>query len=306
MNKLGISIIIPCYNAGQFLIETVNSILVQPFRYPFEIIIIDDGSTDKNTSLALKKIGGRTNANIKIIKTSQNKGAQYARNVGLKSANFDYIFTIDADDILNTETDILEKGTYSDRAIDILNSSPDVAFVHGMTQMFGDYAGLTISAYPATESLILEKHHAQISIVCRKQDALNAGLYDETIKKWQDWSFAVGILNHRFLSGKKNNIEFLPFPYYLYRIHSKKQRISSEQINEKEMIRKTFLRHPEIFRNYYNDTLDDDIVDIVFSKKPDKLKDLLYIAKDNLNRAFEIASHREFSIIAKNEPYNMP
>jgi len=201
MNKLGISIIIPCYNAGNFLIEAVDSILIQSFRYPFEIIIVDDGSTDEKTLLSLKEIENKNK--VKIIKFSHNYGAQHARNTGLKLAIFDFILTIDSDDCLNVNTKVLENGTYTDRAIDILNTFPDVAFVHSMVEMFGEYSGLTMYSYPLNEFLVLEKYHVQTNIVYRKQDAFNAGLYNESIKKWQDWSFAIAILNSRFLLGKK-------------------------------------------------------------------------------------------------------
>ena len=53
--KKGISIIIPNHNSGPFLKEAVASVFQQPFRYPFEVIIVDDGSNDQNTKLILKE-----------------------------------------------------------------------------------------------------------------------------------------------------------------------------------------------------------------------------------------------------------
>jgi glycosyltransferase involved in cell wall biosynthesis len=300
----GISIIIPNHNSGPFLREAVTSVFQQPFRYPFEVIIVDDGSNDQNTKLILKEV--ENDFDVKVIRLDRNRGVQHARNTGLKSAIFDYIFTIDSDDQLNTDKNVLKDGTYADRAVDILSSLPDVAFVHGIWLMFGEYEGFTISAYPVTESLILEKHHAQTNIVYRKQDALEAGLYDENIKKWQDWSFAVGILNVRFLSGKKNNIAFLDAPYYLYRIHNQTNRTSVAEISEKEMTRKTILRHPEIFRNHYKDISDEDIAQTVLFKKPNKLKDLLHVASYDINRAINMMTQRGFEIQSTNEPPNIP
>lgn len=302
--KKGISIIIPNHNSGPFLREAVASVFQQPFRYPFEVIIVDDGSNDENTKLILKKV--ESDFDVKVIRLDHNHGVQHARNIGLKVAVFDYIFTIDSDDRLNTDKNVLKDGTYADRAVGILSSSPDVAFVHGIWLMFGAYEGFTISAYPVTESLILEKHHAQTSIVYRKQDALEARLYDENIKKWQDWSFAIGILNARFLSGKKNNIAFLDAPYYLYRIHDQAGRISAVEVSEKNMIEKTILRHPDIFRNYYKGMSDEDIAQTVLIKKPSKLKDLLYMASSDINRAINMMTQRGFEIQSTSEPLNIP
>jgi glycosyltransferase involved in cell wall biosynthesis len=304
MRNIGISIIIPCYQAGSFIVDAVKSIVTQPFHHPFEVIVIDDGSNDENTCSALKTV--ESFKNVRIIRFLENQGVQRARNAGLRLAQYDYVFTIDADDCLNTDTSVLRDGTYADRAIDILCSSPNVAFVHGMTSMFGDYNGLTISAYPTTESLILHKHHAQNSIVYRKSDAIGAGYYNEAIQKWQDWSFAVAILNFRQVAGLKNDIVFLNKPYYLYRIHSTVKRISTTEVNEKEMIRRTFLSSPEIFRKYYPGVNDVDIPDHVLMSKPDKLVDLLYVAANDISVARNLIEIRGFRLIGEKERGGIP
>ena len=304
MSTLGFSIIIPCYNAGKFLDEAVKSILSQSFRYPFEVIVVDDGSTDNETKIALGEIA--IQKKIRIIKLPKNKGLPHARNEALSASSFKYVFTVDADDCLNTKTDVLKSGTYPDRAIDILETTPEVAFVHTMTLMFGDHNGLTISAYPVTESMILKKHHAPNSIVYRKEDAIGAGLRDENIIKWTDWSFAVGILNYRFLSGKKNKIEFLKEPYYLYRIHTQTQRVSAKVVSELDMIQKTFSLYPEIFRKYYPNVSDKFIPEMVLANKPDRLKDLLHIAANDLNAALEMTRARKFRLTSEANHNSIP
>lgn len=304
MTELGISVIVPCYMAGEYLIEAVDSIRNQPFRYPYEIIIVDDGSPDEQTRTSIDRIA--LEKHVTIILLENNQGAQFARNVGLQAAKFPYILMVDADDCLNLDSSVLEKGTYADLAIDILRTNPKVAFVHTLTYMFGDFEGLTMTSYPISESLILEKHHVPICIIYRRQDAIEAGLYDESIIKWQDWSFTVGILNTRFLSGQENIIAFFDEPYYLYRIHKQTNRISSKKVNEKEMIKKTVLRHPDIFKNYYKGKSNEEIIETVFLKKPSKIKDLLFIASHDLKRALEMASQRRMEIQFTNEFPDIP
>jgi glycosyltransferase involved in cell wall biosynthesis len=304
MNTTGISIIIPCYKVGTYLNECVDSILLQPFRHPFEIIVVDDGSSDIPTIKTLERI--MTLPNVKVIRKLKNEGAQKTRNIGLQSAIYDFIFTIDADDCLNTDRKVLRNGTYADQAVDILKSNPNVVFVHGMTCMFGAYTGLTISSYPVTEGLILKKHHAQNSIVYRKREAIEMGLYCEEIKKWQDWSFAVGLLNHRFISGEKRDIKFLAAPYYLYRIYDDANRISAHNVNEKDMIRITLKQYPAIFKKYYPGMESEDVVNAVHANKPDKLRDILYMAKDNISRALQLVERRGFGITSTKELENIP
>jgi glycosyltransferase involved in cell wall biosynthesis len=90
-----VSIIIPVYNAEKYLEETINSAINQTWPNK-EIIIIDDGSTDRSLKIA-------QSFNIKIIRIYQqkNKGASAARNKGLLEAKGTYIQFLDADDLLS-------------------------------------------------------------------------------------------------------------------------------------------------------------------------------------------------------------
>ena len=300
----GFSIIIPCYNSGKYIIETVDSIIKQNFKYPFEIIVIDDGSDDHETKKSLEKISDYKN--LKLLNLNENKGAQVARNTGIKKSQFDYLFCLDADDKLNLDKNILKNGTYPDIAIDVLDKDNDVVFVYGSTLMFEGLNGLTISAYPIDEKMILKKHHVQNSIVYRKIDAIKVGLYDEEIQKWQDWSFAVSLLNSRLKSGKKNDVYYIDRPYYLYRIHDNPNRISSKEVGEEEMIKITFDKNPEIFKKYYKGVPDNLIPKKVLENKPDKLTDLFYVASYNLDRVLKMSKERGLRVISENEPPNIP
>ncbi|MDD2758409.1 MAG: glycosyltransferase family A protein [Patescibacteria group bacterium] len=302
--KKGVSIIIPCYNAGHYLLELVISIYNQPLLHPYEIIVVDDGSDDKETILLFQH--PYFDERIKFIRVGQNSGAQRARNIGLEAATFDYIFTIDADDKLNTDPQILKGGTYIDRAIGILSSDDDVSFVHSQSLMFGEFSGPTISSHTITENLVMHKHHVPIGIVYRKSDARSAGFYCECIKKWQDWSFGVALLNARYKLGKKNKIIFLDVPYYLYRVHRSLSRISQVQLDEKIMTTITLKKYPEIFHKYYSGMSDGEIVNHVLRNKPSKLTDLLYVASDNLPRALEMAERRHFVGRGLGEPAGIP
>lgn len=88
-----VSVIIPCYNAEQWLNEAIDSVLGQ--TYPqIEIIVIDDGSSDRSLEI-VKSYGKRV-----IWRTQENQGANTARNVGFSLASGKYIQYLDADDYL--------------------------------------------------------------------------------------------------------------------------------------------------------------------------------------------------------------
>jgi glycosyltransferase involved in cell wall biosynthesis len=93
-----ISIIIPCYNQGQFLDETLLSVYNQ--SYPnWECIIVNDGSTDNSESIA-KKWANKDKGFIYFHK--ENNGVSSARNFALEKAKGSYVQFLDADDLLDS------------------------------------------------------------------------------------------------------------------------------------------------------------------------------------------------------------
>lgn len=97
MDEPLVSIIIPVYNSEIYMAETILSALAQTWPYK-EIIIIDDGSTDRSLSIA-KSFESN---NVKVYH-QDNKGASAARNMGLKEAKGDFIQFLDADDLLSPD-----------------------------------------------------------------------------------------------------------------------------------------------------------------------------------------------------------
>ncbi len=93
-----VSIIIPCYNSEPFITECLESCQIQTYRH-IEIIVIDDGSTDKSTEVVNQFIAKNSDLNCRLL-SKENKGASSARNTGIKESNGIFIQFLDADDIL--------------------------------------------------------------------------------------------------------------------------------------------------------------------------------------------------------------
>jgi glycosyltransferase involved in cell wall biosynthesis len=89
-----ISVIVPVYNAEQYLKQCIDNLMCQTYKN-IEIIIVDDGSTD-NTANIVKQY------NVKYL-YQENKGDCMARNFGLENAIGDYVHFLDIDDLINVE-----------------------------------------------------------------------------------------------------------------------------------------------------------------------------------------------------------
>lgn len=93
-----VSVIIPVYNAGEYISKTLESVISQSYK-DFEVICINDKSTDN--SLEILKNFQEKDDRIKIINNEKNMGAALTRNVGIDKATGKYIYFLDADDYID-------------------------------------------------------------------------------------------------------------------------------------------------------------------------------------------------------------
>jgi glycosyltransferase involved in cell wall biosynthesis len=91
-----VSVLMPFYNAAPYFAAAINSILQQSFT-DFELLLLDDGSTDG--SLKIAQSFADNHQSIKILRNETNQGLVYTRNKGLEAAKGQYIACLDADDI---------------------------------------------------------------------------------------------------------------------------------------------------------------------------------------------------------------
>lgn len=97
MDDLKVSVILPVYNCEKYIKETLNSIILQDFD-SFELIIIDDGSTDNSLKIIKEFLDDSIIPN-KIL-TQENHGVSYTRNRGIMEASGEFIVFVDDDDLI--------------------------------------------------------------------------------------------------------------------------------------------------------------------------------------------------------------
>lgn len=133
-NDLCLSIVIPAYNVERYIITCINSIIIsgKGMNNSFEIIVVDDGSTDSTKRLVEEYISKNVNNNIFLI--SQKKGGvSAARNVGLKNCRGNFVWFVDGDDAIAEIAipNILNMICLNYRSVDVLkigNCISDVLF----------------------------------------------------------------------------------------------------------------------------------------------------------------------------------
>lgn len=292
-----VSIIIPSFNAGPYLRDCISSIREHTIGVETEVIIVDDGSTDETSIRVIGELDSEPD--LKIIRQGTNLGVQVARNTGLKAATGEFVVCMDGDDVL---LPISGHESFLAEAARILSENHDVAFVHTLVSMFGDFQGLTISSYPLREDMVARKHHVPIAIVYRRSEILDGLRYVETVPKWQDWAFGVSLLARRWRRNQPSEIRFIQGPGYGYRIHSTTARISRAQASEYDAARVVV----EVYQDYFvskfpgvaNDI--DALTAAVVASKPTPLEDLLFVASFNLELALSMARGREYEVHSEN------
>ena len=169
-----VSVIIPCYNSGKTIEQTVKSIEKQTWSN-IELIIVNDGSDDDYTLNVLSKF-----KNAKII-YQKNSGLSSARNKGLANAKGNYVFFLDADDWIEIDaiSKMMECMKYSNSSI----LFPD-------TILEDERKGLRKKNYNFFEQLFI--NHIPYCFLIEKKIFEKVGNYDEEMKVgYEDWEFNI-------------------------------------------------------------------------------------------------------------------
>lgn len=169
-----ISVLIPCFNHGEFIGEAVESVLGQTFQ-DFEILVVDDGSTDGATSEAIARLKG---PRITVL-TTANRGLPAARNLAAQHAAGRILCALDADDRL--------AAPWFEKGMQVLDSEPDIAFVSHWLEAFGDERW-TWTPERCDLPALLARNAVNGAALVRKEAFDAAGGYDESMREGcEDW-----------------------------------------------------------------------------------------------------------------------
>ena len=97
-NRIDFTVVMSNFNKAPFLVDSIESVLNQSYDL-FQLIIVDDGSTDNSISIINKYAS--TDGRIRFLSNSSNKGANFSRNRGIEIAKSNYVIIMDSDDLLD-------------------------------------------------------------------------------------------------------------------------------------------------------------------------------------------------------------
>ncbi len=230
-----VSIVIPTYNRGHLLPECIKSVLAQSFR-DFEIIVIDDGSTDNTPEIV-------SAFPVKYFR-QENRGPASARNRGIELSCGEYIAFLDSDDVLLK--DALEKG------VDVLDKHPEVGFSYGQVCMVDENGHIyrvrksiyqdgsaIVDCKEQIRELLFDCRVTTSAAMMRRQCLDEVGGFHEELRNSHD--------RHLFIRmAKRFPVAYIAEPLVNYRVHANQ---IHKQADPKMLERAFLLSLQEVFED---------------------------------------------------------
>ena len=249
-----VSVIMPCYNDGKYIHQAIASVREQTYQN-IELIIIDDGSEDKDTIRIIQNI---EKEELAVIFHTEHAGPAEARNKGIRHASGQYILPLDSDDTIDK--------TYVEKCVRVLEERENTGVVYCFADLFGEKKGRwELPPYSFRNMLI---HNVVfVTAMFRKEDWERVGGFDSSMRAgMEDYAFWLSILS----LGKE--IYQIPEVLFHYRIKkvSRTSKFLDDREQAKEVYREIYFRHKEFYQEHLEEyvlALRDALVEEEFIKR---------------------------------------
>jgi glycosyltransferase involved in cell wall biosynthesis len=259
-----LSIIAPCFNYGRYLDSFVACLQDQTFRN-FEVILIDDGSTDPFTIEKIDQLQALALDNFRIIR-QQNEGVIDARNKAVEVARGKYIFALDPDDAIDK--------TFLEKCLLYLESAPPNVFVYSWTYSMGE-ASFIWQTYDTQSLAVLNENRAGIAVIPREA-FIAVGGYNRLMREgYEDWELIVNLVRSGYIG------KMIPEPLYHYYVRKGSRnsfaRTRHEQLKSliHELHRQYIISHERLLERIHRQeyVVTNVLINLV---KPDNRPDTTY------------------------------
>lgn len=225
-----VSIIVPCYNQGHYLPETLDSVIAQTYTN-WECVIVNDGSSDETENVA-KKYCGKDSRFVYMYQ--DNKGLAEARNSGIRHSQGSYILPLDSDDKIHA--------TYCEKAIAYFELHPEVKLVYCRARRFGE-VNCEWQLPPYNYNSIIWENCIFCSAFFRRDDYNKTKGYNSNMKYgWEDWDFWLSLLDEDSI------VHRIGEELFFYRI-KKKSMVTELQPHCREMCEMIYRNHRDKYES---------------------------------------------------------
>lgn len=192
-----VSIIIPYFNAGETIHETMASVFAQ-FYQNYDVWIVNDGSTDSSSLDALKQY--EIDPRVHVL-NQENSGPSVARNYAIEKSPAEFIVPLDADDLIELNT--------IPEALEIFSKDPNIGVVYGDIQYFGERSDLRVQETFDIKKQLVYNQVAMCSVI-KKEVFNNIGPFDLKLSKpgLEDWEFFIRVGASKWKLEHVNSVHF--------------------------------------------------------------------------------------------------
>jgi len=226
-----IAVVIPLYNYGHFVEETLESVAQQTLK-DIDLIVVDDCSTDNSLTVAQSwlEVNGNSFNRAVLLKNRRNSGLALTRNAGFAFSDARYIFPLDADNMILP--------TCLERCRNALRGTP-AAMAYPTIRTFGD-GGHLMGTREWDPMLFIRTNYIDAMALISKAAWVTVGGYDEIRFGWEDYSFWCKFIEHGFFGVR------VPEILARYRIHADSMLRSRTLVgnNTRLLIEDIGYRHP--------------------------------------------------------------
>lgn len=233
-----ISVVIPCYNDGAYLPETIARVKQQTYTH-FEIIVVNDGSTDEATLQVLQTL---STEGITVLHKANGRMSS-ARNWGVQHANGTLIAALDADDYFHQQ--------FFEKAVAVLEQEEEVAVVTSYIQLFGEVNKVS-KPRGGNEYNFLFSNQCPACAMVRKSCWDAVGGYDEAmVNGYEDWEFYIRITQRGW------TVHVIPEKLFFYRQTQKSTHKNFTLPHRPQLVRYIVDKH----KDWYLQKLTELIID---------------------------------------------
>ncbi|MBR6757368.1 MAG: glycosyltransferase family 2 protein [Bacteroidaceae bacterium] len=264
-----VSIIVPVYNAENYIVQCLDSILNQTFQ-DFEVIIVDDGSTDNSAKICNKY--AEQDHRIILIKKS-NGGVSAARNIAISQASGEWITFLDADDMLFP--DCLEQcvSIMEIKKLDLLQFSLSRTYDRSINNALPP----DIHVYNSSDFFSVMHNVSAGGSFIKLSTLLDNNIrFNETIKLAEDQLFILNVIKN------SNRISIIPSVLYYYRLNENSATHTSREDDVLRTCHVLYIEkmaHPEFVHQVDNTILNLVFNMVVYSRNKTNIDQIIKLYK---------------------------